>query len=82
MERLILRGTGRAWLRYLREVGALVRAVADGAPGDAELAQAAGEVLLDHHRMLIGLPGDGYQRMAADRRRAGGRAAPAGGVAA
>ena len=27
----------------------------------------AGEVLLEHHRMLIGLPGDGYQRMTPDR---------------
>jgi hypothetical protein len=68
VERLILRGTGRAWLRYLHEVGALVRAVADGAPGDAELARVAGEVLLEHHRMLIGLPGDGYHRMSGDRR--------------
>lgn len=67
VERLVLRGTGRGWLCYLREVAALVRAVADGGPGDPELARAAGEVLLDHHRMLIGLPGDGYERMSADR---------------
>jgi hypothetical protein len=67
VERLILRGTRRAWLRYLREVGDLVRAVAEGGPGDLELARVAGEVLLEHHRMLIGLPGDGYQRMAPDR---------------
>ncbi|MFF3401423.1 hypothetical protein ACFYW6_23265 [Streptomyces sp. NPDC002659] len=69
VESLILRGSRRSWLRYLAEVTALVTSVADGsAPGDRRAALLAGEVVLDHHRMLIGLPGSGYDRTAADRR--------------
>lgn len=69
VERLILRGTQRAWLGYLAEVTALVvdaaRASGRASPAAALLA---GEVVLDHHRMLIGLPGAGYDRAAPQRR--------------
>ncbi|WP_326654398.1 MULTISPECIES: hypothetical protein [unclassified Streptomyces] len=68
VETLILHGSQRGWLRYLAEVTDLVTAVADGSrPGDRRAALLAGEVVLDHHRMLIGLPGPGYGRTAADR---------------
>lgn len=71
LERLILRGSRRGWLRYLAEVTTLVTAVADGADGpgqgDRPAALLAGEVVLDHHRMLIGLPGTGYATAAGDR---------------
>lgn len=68
LERLVLRGTRRDWLRYLAEVTALVTAAAGGpGQGDRAAALIAGEVVLDHHRMLIGLPGTGYARTAADR---------------
>ncbi|MFZ3468260.1 hypothetical protein ACODT3_35975 [Streptomyces sp. 4.24] len=83
LERLILRGSRRSWLRYLAEVAELVTAVADrqdgpgqGSPGqdgsgqggdDRAAALLVGEVVLDHHRMLIGLPGTGYARTAGDR---------------
>ncbi|MCX4776019.1 hypothetical protein [Streptomyces sp. NBC_01264] len=68
LERLILRGGRRGWLRYLAEVTALVTAAAGGpGQGDRTAALVAGEVVLDHHRMLIGLPGTGYARTAADR---------------
>jgi hypothetical protein len=68
VERLILHGSERSWLRYLAEVTGLVTAVADGStPGDRRAALVAGEVVLDHHRMLIGLPGSGYRRTAGDR---------------
>ncbi|MFG2294398.1 hypothetical protein [Streptomyces sp. NPDC048603] len=68
VERLILRGSRHSWLRYLAEVTDLVTAVAAGSrPGDPAAALLAGEVVLDHHRMLIGLPGAGYGRTAADR---------------
>lgn len=67
VERLILRGSERSWLRYLAEVGALTRRVAGGAPGDPVAAIVAAEVLLDHHRLLIGLPGPAYHAMEADR---------------
>lgn len=68
VERLILYGTQHGWLRYLAEVTGLVTAVARRTrPGDRRAALRAAEVVLDHHRMLIGLPGPGYDRTAADR---------------
>ncbi|WP_128803969.1 MULTISPECIES: hypothetical protein [unclassified Streptomyces] len=69
VERLVLRGTQRGWLRYLGEVTELVVEAATAcAPADPKPALLAGEVVLDHHRMLIGLPGPGYDRTAAQRR--------------
>ncbi|MFJ6949767.1 hypothetical protein ACISU4_34995 [Streptomyces wuyuanensis] len=68
VERLILHGSERSWLRYLAEVTDLVTSVADGtSTGDPRAALVAGEVVLDHHRMLIGLPGAAYDRTAQDR---------------
>ncbi|WP_432074904.1 hypothetical protein [Streptomyces wuyuanensis] len=68
VERLILHGSERSWLRYLAEVTDLVASVADGtSAGDPRAALVAGEVVLDHHRMLIGLPGAAYDRTAQDR---------------
>lgn len=69
VEHLVLHGTQRGWLRYLSEVTGLVTAVAAGSrPGDRQAALLAAEVVLDHHHMLIGLPGPGYDRTAADRK--------------
>ncbi|MEU6553320.1 hypothetical protein ABZ915_24015 [Streptomyces sp. NPDC046915] len=69
VERLVLRGTQHGWLRYLGEVTALVVRAAEGPPAaDPRPALLAGEVVLDHHRMLIGLPGPGYELTAAQRR--------------
>ncbi|MFJ9817414.1 hypothetical protein ACIRU3_19500 [Streptomyces sp. NPDC101151] len=69
VERLVLRGTQRGWLRYLGEVTDLVVEAAEGsATDDPQAALVAGEVVLDHHRMLIGLPGTGYARTAMQRR--------------
>ncbi|MFC9684593.1 hypothetical protein [Streptomyces sp. NPDC056948] len=69
VERLVLRGTQRGWLRYLGEVTELVVQAATGSEAaDPRAALLAGEVVLDHHRMLIGLPGAGYERTAAQRR--------------
>ncbi|MCZ0991485.1 hypothetical protein [Streptomyces diastatochromogenes] len=69
VERLVLRGTQRGWLRYLSEVTDLVvEAAAPTATADPRPALVAGEVVLDHHRMLIGLPGAGYVRTATQRR--------------
>ncbi|MBT2401366.1 hypothetical protein, partial [Streptomyces sp. ISL-100] len=68
VERLVLRGSRHSWLRYLTEVTDLVTAVAEGSrPGDRAAALLAAEVVLDHHHMLIGLPGTGYGRTARDR---------------
>ncbi|MDL2079785.1 hypothetical protein QNN03_25405 [Streptomyces sp. GXMU-J15] len=68
VQRLVLRGTQRAWLRYLHEVTELVVEAARSRTADRGAALLAGEVVLDHHRMLIGLPGRGYDRTAAQRR--------------
>ncbi|AKJ15525.1 hypothetical protein ABB07_37335 [Streptomyces incarnatus] len=68
VERLVLRGTQRGWLRYLSEVTDLVVEAAAASPAaDPGAALLAGEVVLDHHRMLIGLPGAAYTRTAAQR---------------
>jgi hypothetical protein len=68
--RLVLRGTGTRWLRYLDRAARLALEVADGnSDGDAELALAVAQVVLDHDRMLIGLPGSAYHRTAERRRR-------------
>ncbi|MFG2987723.1 hypothetical protein ACGFZK_00090 [Streptomyces sp. NPDC048257] len=68
VERLVLRGSRHSWLRYLAEVTELVTGVAAGSrTGDPAAALHAAEVVLDHHRMLIGLPGPGYGRTAQDR---------------
>ncbi|MER6313778.1 hypothetical protein ABT237_08425 [Streptomyces sp. NPDC001581] len=80
VEHLVLRGSRHGWLRYLAEVTELVTAAATGqepepgrgpgpgpGPGDRTAALLAAEVVLDHHRMLIGLPGPGYGRTARDR---------------
>ncbi|QGV77088.1 hypothetical protein [Streptomyces ficellus] len=68
VQRLILHGGQRGWLRYLAEVTDLVTSVADGTRhGDRAAALLAGEVILDHHHMLIGLPGTGYARTSRQR---------------
>ncbi len=68
IEALIMRGTQRSWLRYLGDVtGLITDASAASDADDAALILQAAEAVLEHHRMLIGLPGDGYQRVAADR---------------
>ncbi|MEU9081509.1 hypothetical protein [Streptomyces sp. NPDC048357] len=72
VEHLVLRGSRHSWLRYLAEVTELVTAAATGpepgpGQGDRTAALLAAEVVLDHHRMLIGLPGPGYGRTARDR---------------
>jgi hypothetical protein len=67
---LVLRGSGRRWLRYLDRAADSALAVTDGhSDGDAELALAVAQVVLEHDRMLIGLPGDAYQRTERRRRR-------------
>ncbi|HSV39381.1 MAG TPA: hypothetical protein VLI04_11535 [Nocardioidaceae bacterium] len=70
VEHLVLRGTGKRWLSYLDRVAELALAVADGTrDGDPELALAVAHVVLEHDRMLIGLPGSAYDRTAERRRR-------------
>jgi len=67
---LVLRGTGRRWRHYLDRVADLALAVADGTrDGDPELALAVAQVVLEHDRLLIGLPGPDYDKTAERRRR-------------
>ena len=67
---LVLRGTGRRWLRYLDQAAELALDVAAGSrDGDAELALTVAQVVLEHDRMLIGLPGSAYYRTAERRQR-------------
>ena len=67
---LVLRGTGRSWLRYLDRAAELaLNVAARTTDGDAELALAVAQVVLEHDRMLIGLPGNAYYRTAERRRR-------------
>ena len=67
---LVLRGSGRRWLRYLDRAARLALDIADGnRDGDPGLALAVAQVVLDHDRMLIGLPGSAYHRTAERRRR-------------
>jgi hypothetical protein len=67
---LVLRGTSRSWQRYLDRAAQVALEVADGdRDGDPELALAVAAVVLDHDRMLIGLPGGAYYRTAERRRR-------------
>jgi hypothetical protein len=67
---LVLRGTGRRWRHYLDRVAELALAIADGTrDGDPELALAVAQVVLEHDRLLIGLPGSAYDRTAERRRR-------------
>lgn len=67
IERLVLRGTQRAWLGYLGGIAAEVRAAAADPGTDVTAALTAAEVVLEHHRMLIGLPGRGYEAAAGAR---------------
>jgi hypothetical protein len=70
VERLILYDTQRAWLRYLHEVVELTdRATADTDPAVAGARTLARAVIANHHNLLLGLPGDGARRTAADRER-------------
>lgn len=67
---LVLRGTGRRWRHYLDRVAGVALAIADGTrEGDPELALAVAQVVLEHDRLLIGLPGSDYERTAERRRR-------------
>ena len=67
---LVLRGTGRRWLRYLDRAAELALDVADGSgDGDPVLALAVAQVVLEHDRMLIGLAGQRLHRTAERRRR-------------
>jgi hypothetical protein len=68
LEAIVLRGSERSWLAYLAEaVALLLDPTSDRLP--AERRRAVLEVLANHHRLLLGLPGDAADRTDAERRR-------------
>jgi hypothetical protein len=68
IERLVLRGSQRQWLRYLHEVVRLIDCRVDPADPDVVRARArAAAVIANHHNLLLGLPGRGADRTAGDR---------------
>lgn len=70
IERLVLRGSERAWHSYLHGVVELIDQRSDAADPDVKRARAlATAVISNHHNLLLGLPGRGAQRSAADRAR-------------
>jgi hypothetical protein len=70
IERLVLHGGQRRWLAYLRRVVDLIESRAGEDDPDVVHARArAREVIANHHNLLLGLPGRGAQRTAADRAR-------------
>jgi hypothetical protein len=70
IERLILHGSQREWLRYLHRVVELVDELAGEPDVDVQRARTiATAVISNHHNLLLGLPGRGAQLSAADRNR-------------
>ena len=68
IERLILRGSQRAWLGYLHGVVELIDSRAGDPDGDVQHARArATAVLSNHHNLLLGLRGRGAELTASDR---------------
>jgi hypothetical protein len=73
IERLILHGTQRRWLAYLHEVVDLI-ASGDGVehpdpdpdPDVAAARARAMKVIVNHHNLLLGLPGPGASLTAID----------------
>ena len=68
IERLILHGSQREWLRYLHRVLELIEQRArDEDPGVRQARALATAVISNHHNLLLALPGRGAQISAADR---------------
>ena len=68
IERLVLHGRQREWLRYLHRVVELIDGKAADPRAEVQRARAiATAVISNHHNLLLGLPGRGAQLSAADR---------------
>jgi hypothetical protein len=68
VERLVLRGSERAWLAYLRGVVELIdRRTGDPDPDVQHARARATAVISNHHNLLLGLDGPGAQLSARDR---------------
>jgi hypothetical protein len=70
IERLILRGSQVAWLRYLHRVVALIESRAGDLSPDVQHArELAADVIANHHNLLLGLRGRGAELTSSDRAR-------------
>ncbi len=68
IERLVLHGTQRRWLAYLHEIVGLLETTTGSSDPDVELArERARAVIINHHNLLLALPGRGATITAADR---------------
>jgi hypothetical protein len=68
IERLVLHGTQRDWLRYLHGVVELIEGRAeDRDPSVQRARNIATAVISNHHNLLLALPGRGAQISAGDR---------------
>ena len=68
VERLVLHGSQRRWLDYLHQVVQLIDST--GGVDDPDVARArrrATAVIVNHHNLLLALPGAGASRTAGDR---------------
>src|SRR5436190_19031700 len=66
VEEVVLRGTEDDWLAYVGEALRLALEAPDDRSGRRSVAL---EVLANHHRLLLGLPGDAADRTEAERAR-------------
>ncbi len=70
IERLILRGSERAWLAYLERITTLIDSRAADLDPDVQSARSlATAVIFNHHNLLLGLGGRGAELTAPDRLR-------------
>ena len=70
VERLVLRGSERQWLAYLRGVVELIDRAANASDPDvARARERARAVIANHHNLLLALPGRAAERTADDRAR-------------
>jgi hypothetical protein len=70
VERLVLHGSQRRWNQYLhRVIGLIERRANDSQPDVARARTRAIRVIVNHHNLLLALPGGGSREIEADRRR-------------
>jgi hypothetical protein len=68
VERVVLRGSQRAWLAYLHGVVELIDSRVGELDDDVQRARGeAAEVISNHHNLLLGLGGRGAELTASDR---------------
>jgi hypothetical protein len=67
VERLVLHGSERQWLSYLRGVVELIDRADDHSEAVSRARSRATAVVSNHHNLLLALPGRAAEKTAADR---------------